>query len=59
MAIKDDGIGFKVLNLEATETGIGLTNMKNRAALIAALFSIQSAPGQGCSVFIQLSHLNS
>lgn len=54
MAINDDGEGFEASHLEATETGIGLTNMKNRASLIGALFSIQSAPGKGSSVFIQL-----
>jgi len=58
MIVNDDGEGFDASLLEATETGIGLTNMKNRASLIGALFSIQSSPGEGSSVFIQLPHEN-
>ncbi len=54
MTINDDGEGFDAGRLEATETGIGLNNMKNRASLVGALFSIQSSPGHGTSVLIQL-----
>ena len=54
MAINDDGEGFAATELEATETGIGLNNMRNRASLVGALFSIQSLPGSGTSVLIQL-----
>jgi len=56
MIINDDGGGFDAGRLEATETGIGLSNMKNRASLVGALFSIQSNPGHGTSVFIQLPY---
>jgi signal transduction histidine kinase len=58
MAINDDGEGFDATKLEATETGIGLNNMKNRASLVGALFSIQSLPGSGTSVLIQLPQPN-
>ena len=54
LTITDDGAGFDALHLEAMETGIGLNNMKNRASLIGALFSIQSAPDSGTSVMIEL-----
>lgn len=53
IAVQDDGKGFDADKLEASETGIGLKNMKNRASLIGARFSIQSFPG-GTSVFIEL-----
>jgi two-component system, NarL family, sensor kinase len=56
LAITDDGAGFDALHLEAMDTGIGLNNMKNRASLIGALFSIQSAPDSGTSVMIELPH---
>jgi len=55
MAINDDGIGFNAAQLEAMETGIGLNNMKNRASLIGALFSISAQPGTGTSIIIQLT----
>jgi two-component system, NarL family, sensor kinase len=58
MAINDNGEGFAATELEATETGIGLNNMKNRASLVGALFSIQSLPGSGTSVLIQLPQNN-
>jgi two-component system, NarL family, sensor kinase len=54
LAITDDGAGFDALHLEAMDTGIGLNNMKNRASLIGALFSIKSAPDSGTSVMIEL-----
>ncbi len=54
MQVKDDGAGFDADLLEASQTGIGLHNMKNRAALIGAFFSIQSAPNEGTTVFIEL-----
>ncbi|MCP9752088.1 sensor histidine kinase [Ferruginibacter sp. HRS2-29] len=58
IAVQDDGKGFDADKLEASETGIGLKNMKNRASLIGARFSIQSFPG-GTSVFIELPYTNS
>jgi two-component system, NarL family, sensor kinase len=58
MAINDDGEGFDATALEATDTGIGLNNMKNRASLVGAFFSIQSLPESGTSVLIQLPQNN-
>jgi two-component system, NarL family, sensor kinase len=54
--ITDDGKGFDADGLEATQTGIGLNNMKNRATLIGARFCIQSAPLSGTSVFVELDN---
>jgi two-component system, NarL family, sensor kinase len=53
ITIADDGEGFDANHLEATQTGIGLKNMQNRASLINAYFSIQSQPGQGTKVLIE------
>ena len=52
--IRDDGSGFEVSSLEAGKTGIGLKNMQSRAALIGAVFSIESAGHTGTTVSIQL-----
>ena len=54
IAINDNGAGFDADQLQATETGIGLINMRNRASLIGARFSINSNPGAGTSILIQL-----
>ena len=40
LSIIDNGIGFNPSTLQSSETGIGLKNMQNRAALINALFHI-------------------
>jgi two-component system NarL family sensor kinase len=58
IAVQDDGGGFDADKLEATETGIGLNNMKNRASLIGARFSIQTSQG-GTSVFIEFPYTKS
>lgn len=53
ITIADDGEGFNANLLKATQTGIGLKNMQNRANLIQANFSIESAPGKGTTVLIE------
>ncbi len=45
----DDGKGFDVAT---TEKGSGLINMKSRAELVGAVFSICSKPGEGVTVCI-------
>ena len=54
LMITDDGTGFDVSALEAGNTGIGLKNMESRAALIGAVFSIDSLEKNGTTVAIQL-----
>jgi two-component system NarL family sensor kinase len=57
LTISDDGIGFNVAALPATKTGIGLTSMQNRAALIGGVFSITSAAENGTVINIELKKL--
>ena len=55
--IKDNGKGFDIspLNDEENRTfGLGLRNMKNRATLIGAQFSIVSSIGSGTELYIHL-----
>ena len=55
--IKDNGKGFDLtpLNDDSNHTfGLGLRNMNNRATLIGAKFSIDSIPGTGTEVYLQL-----
>lgn len=59
ITIADDGKGFDANLLEATQSGIGLKNMQNRASLINAYFSIESAPGKGTKLFIQSANKSS
>lgn len=52
LTIKDDGIGFD--RSKITSNGIGLTNMKNRAAIIGADFSLESQENIGTTLNIIL-----
>lgn len=52
LKVKDDGIGFNIDN--TLSNGIGLTNMKNRAAIIGAEFSLKSFESKGTSIEIKL-----
>ncbi len=47
LSVKDDGTGF---DLAAEQTGTGLINMRQRAALIHAELEIKSAPGKGTQI---------
>lgn len=54
LTISDDGNGFQPDQLPASQTGIGLKSMRNRAALIGGEFSLQSSKNNGTSISIQL-----
>lgn len=53
LAFNDDGIGFNA-NDKLNSGGSGLLNLQNRAKLINAQLSIQSTPGNGSVVSIQM-----
>lgn len=52
LSIKDDGLGFD--RSKITSNGIGLTNMKNRAEIIGADFSLESQKNLGTTLNIIL-----
>lgn len=54
LAICDDGIGFDQQHFNAADTGIGLKNMKNRTNLIGGNISVNSSPGNGTKIFINI-----
>lgn len=59
MIMKDNGTGFNVQEKRsATEsgTGVGLKSLYNRARLIGASLDIESTPGTGTSVTIQIKY---
>ncbi|MHA4842552.1 ATP-binding protein [Flavitalea antarctica] len=51
MKIIDDGVGF-VTSL--VRTGIGLSNMRRRAELFGGKMYIDSSPGKGCKITIEI-----
>jgi PAS domain S-box-containing protein len=50
LRIKDDGIGF---DKSKKSSGVGLVNMKTRAALFNGTIEIETAPGKGCELVVQ------
>jgi signal transduction histidine kinase len=53
LVIQDDGVGFN-LEEKVNSGGSGLLNLQSRAKLIHAQFSIQSSPGVGTKICIEL-----
>ena len=53
LAFKDNGAGYNVEE-KMSAPGAGLKNLKNRALLIKAKIQIQSSPGAGSQVIIEL-----
>lgn len=51
--VKDNGKGFNTINDTATK-GLGLANMRNRMKIINGHININSAPGSGTTVMIEL-----
>ena len=54
LAFSDDGKGFDV-EQQLKSSGSGLTNLQKRAGLINAQLSIQSKPGNGTHIAIEMS----
>jgi len=50
LRIKDDGVGF---DKARKSNGVGLMNMKTRAALFNGTLEINTAPGKGCELVVQ------
>ncbi|NVO19030.1 MAG: HAMP domain-containing protein [Bacteroidetes bacterium] len=51
LSISDNGKGF---NIEEVSLGNGLNNMRERTSLLNGTFSIQSQPGSGATIEIQI-----
>ncbi|HVF46723.1 MAG TPA: ATP-binding protein, partial [Pyrinomonadaceae bacterium] len=54
LIIEDDGRGFSLKGKKTHLKGLGLTGMKERAALIGATLDIESSPGKGTSIHVRL-----
>lgn len=52
--VRDDGLGFDAAVGHADETHVGLRIMQERAQRIAAVVRVDSSPGRGCAVTLDL-----
>lgn len=55
LVVMDDGKGFDTAK---KAEGLGLRNMRSRAESLMGIFSIDSQPGKGSTLFVQLPLLN-
>ncbi len=54
MTIQDNGVGFDVQALEGGAPGLGLLTMRERAEFAGGRFSIESHPGQGTQIRVEV-----
>jgi two-component system NarL family sensor kinase len=57
LQVEDNGVGFDVEKKRShasSSSGIGLKSMTNRASLIGAQISVQSQPGKGTSIQVEV-----
>ena len=53
LVIEDDGVGFDHGAVDKAGAAIGLIGMRERAALINATLQVESAPGQGTTIYLR------
>lgn len=56
VTVEDDGVGFDVAMITASK-GIGWSNIQNRVEFLKGTMDIQSSPGKGTSVHIELNNV--
>lgn len=54
LRVEDDGVGFEVPKALAQTEGFGLAGIQERVALLGGRIQIESAPGQGARIGIEL-----
>jgi PAS domain S-box-containing protein len=54
MIVEDDGVGFDIAEVDGERRGFGLLGMQERAALVGATVQIESAPGEGTTIFVRM-----
>lgn len=54
LCIADDGLGF---DATIKKEGIGLENIRRRAGLLDGKAKIETAPGKGCSVIVEIPYV--
>lgn len=55
--VEDDGVGFDpaaVLEPDMEGARLGLFGMRERAELVGGVLEVESAPGQGCAVYVRV-----
>ncbi|GEM_PF-7094109 len=56
LIVEDDGKGFEVDKLDLGKTGFGLASMKSRATALGAEFILDSFPGHGTTLMVEIPY---
>ena len=60
LVLEDDGVGFdpetsqRTVSCSGRAPGLGLSGMKERVALLGGRIAVESAPGKGTTIFVQI-----
>jgi PAS domain S-box-containing protein len=54
LSIYDSGVGFDLKEIQARHRGLGLVNMRERVRSVGGHFDIQSEPGRGTHITVQI-----
>jgi two-component system sensor histidine kinase UhpB len=54
LIIEDDGVGFDPSDAETPPEGLGLTGMRERAALVGADLQVESTSGSGTTILVRV-----
>jgi signal transduction histidine kinase len=54
LVIEDNGIGFNIKDKKKRSNGLGLTGMKERAALMGGTLEIESKVGRGTTIYVRI-----
>lgn len=54
LSIYDSGVGFDLKEIQARHPGLGLVNMRERVRSVGGHFDIQSEPGRGTHITVQI-----
>ena len=54
LIVEDDGAGFNVEEKADSHEGLGLLGMRERAVLVGGTLEIESAPGEGTTIFARV-----
>jgi len=54
LIVGDDGVGFDLAETDGAQRGFGLLGMQERASLVGATLQIESAPGEGTTLFVRM-----
>jgi signal transduction histidine kinase len=54
LSIYDNGVGFALKEIQARHSGLGLVNMRERVRSVGGHFDIQSEPGRGTHITVQI-----